>query len=167
MGCVPSNVLIKWSNANEYFRRSHFSCLRTLYKNCWFNISSCAHMCYPMHVDVIVKYIQDETDLLKSSAEACTRDDMILRITSHHVSIPPNHNDTTAKVNIWTKRLLSAEGVRSIRLSTDPCQVFSVACIACGSCLLALSLIGWTSNWPYSIYLNRGCACSARQLLLR
>ncbi len=78
-----------------------------------------------------------------------------------HVSIPPNQNGTTDKVDFWTKRLLSAKGVRSVRLSTAKSQVFSVDCIACHSCPLALPPIGRTRNRPYSIYLNRGCTCVA------
>ncbi len=48
-------------------------------------------------------------------------DTVFLRITLNHVSIPPNQNGTLAEVDRLTKRLLSAEAVRLVRLSTG-CQ---------------------------------------------
>ncbi len=72
---------------------------------------------------------------------------------------PPKSEWHTGQNRLLKQAFISAEFVRSIRLSTIECQVFSVGCIACDSYPLALSLIGRTRNWPYSIYLNRGCAC--------
>ncbi len=86
---------------------------------------------------------------------------MLLRITSSHVSIPPEIRMAQCLSRLLNQTFISAECVRSIRLSTDKCRVFSVDCIVCDSCPLALSLIGRTRNWPYSIYLNRRCACVA------
>ncbi len=84
---------------------------------------------------------------------------------------PPMFRSPQIKMALWPSRLwnqtfISAEWLRSIRLSTDKCQVFSVDCIVCDSCPLALSLIGRTRNWPYSIYLNRGCTCVVQLLLV-
>ncbi len=42
---------------------------------------------------------------------------ILLGMTSNHVSIPPNQNGTMPKVDFWTKRLSSAECVRSVRTS--------------------------------------------------
>ncbi len=86
---------------------------------------------------------------------------ILLRIIPQPCLDPPKSKWHKGQSRLLNQTFISAECVRSIRLSTDKSQVFSVDCTACESCPLALSLIGRTRNWPYNIYLNRGCACVA------
>ncbi len=59
---------------------------------------------------------------------------------------PPKSKWHNGQSRLLNQTFISAECVRSIGLSTDQCQVFSVDWIACDSCPLALSLIGRTRN---------------------
>ncbi len=59
----------KWIIFAGHISPAYARC-KTFFKKCWCNTCCCAQtQCYPLHV--IVKYIQGETDLPKSSAETC------------------------------------------------------------------------------------------------
>ncbi len=52
----------------------------------------------------------------------CCNDMVFLQLNPSHDTTPPppqNQNGSMAKVDCWTKRFLSAEGVHSVRLSPD------------------------------------------------